>query len=153
MVTNTTLNDVMNTALGYLARREYSIFEMQQKLLEKYEEALVAECMATLIQKNFISDERFAEAMLRYRLNKGYGPLYLRKVLREKRVNSDLIETLMQSHAADFSSCLLTLIQKKCRLPFESPKEKVKGIRFLASRGFSESEIYRTLKNSEHNNE
>ncbi len=72
-------------ALKFLARREYLTYELEQKLLSAgYTEDEVADAVAKLKAKKFLSDERAAEACARETIRKNKGFRHLAAKLSQK---------------------------------------------------------------------
>ncbi len=81
------------TAMNLLARREHSSHELRRKLLSRdYAAAVVDVALAALIAERLLSDERFVESFVRYKINSGLGPLRLRQALRDHGIANDAIE-------------------------------------------------------------
>lgn len=127
-------------AMDYLSRREHATQELFQKLLAKgqYVASEISEALACLAEQGLLSDERFTEAFINQRINKGHGPLKIRAELRQKGVSDAMIETLMdQYNDTWYESALAVRIKKYgSELPTDL-KETVRQTRFLQSRGFS----------------
>jgi regulatory protein len=80
-------------AVGLLARREHSAYELTQKLANSdapLDE--VAQVIEQLQQAGLQSDLRFAENYVRYRSQRGNGPLRIKQELNERGVASDISE-------------------------------------------------------------
>jgi regulatory protein len=135
-------------ALKMLTRREHSVFELQQKLIEKIKKSkevgypeLIPEIIQELIQKKYLDDVRFAEVYSRSRANKGYGLLRIKRELKEKGI----ADFLKLSHAN-----IRDIYAKK--FGHHKPKdlrEKAKQIRYLQYRGFSFEEIKKVLNHED----
>ena len=92
------MKSAYNKALSYLTRREYSRRELELKLLDKgFVDVEIDEALTQLIDENYLSDERFAEAFVKSRANRGYGPVKIRLELSERAVANDLIEANIES--------------------------------------------------------
>jgi len=139
------------SAMDYLARREHSRTELFNKLLRKYPE-LESHLSAVLEQlelDGLLSDERFTEAYIRYRRNRGFGPLLIRQELRGKGVSNSLLEAHLESGESVWQESLIALVQRKSRgqEDFEKDvKARQKLFRFCLSRGFSADQIGRALR-------
>lgn len=151
---STLLTQLRRSAMDLLARREHSRAELADKLRRKYAEFedRFPQVLDQLEQDNLLSDERFAEAYVRYRGDKGFGPLLIRQELRGKGVSADLLEACIDERAEHWLRQLQELVQKKQRLlgP-EGPdiasarRMRQKLYRFCLSRGFSPQQIERTI--------
>src|SRR5882672_8340261 len=82
-----------NTAIGLLAYREHAQAEIKQKLRYRgHDDELIAEVVDELSRQRLISDERFAEAFIRSRAERGQGPVRLKAALRQLKVPAELID-------------------------------------------------------------
>ena len=139
------------SAMDYLARREHSRAELFDKLLRKYPdlETLLSPVLEQLERDGLLSDERFTEAYIRYRRNRGFGPLLIRQELRGKGVSNSLLETHLDSGDSEWRDSLIALIERKSRGKASidtDAKARQKLFRFCLSRGFSAEQIGRGLR-------
>lgn len=85
-------------AVRLLAAREHSRYELDNKLRRRgYAADSIDEVLCDLEQRELLSDQRYADAYLRQRTRKGYGPLRIRAELAERGVSAQHIETAMHS--------------------------------------------------------
>ena len=137
----------LNKAVSCLARREHSTFELQQKLERSgIAPDLVSEVVGDLQRQGLVSDQRFAEAFIRYRSGKGYGPQRIEMELNEKGIDRSLISLVLES-----SECNWIRLAKDVRIkkfgagqPAEY-KERARQARFLQYRGFTGDQIRNAL--------
>ncbi|MCP4701245.1 MAG: regulatory protein RecX [Gammaproteobacteria bacterium] len=139
---------VQHAALDALSRREHSRWELSRKLTAKkgFEAVVVAEVLEVLAEKGWLSDERFADAYVRERVNKGYGPVRLCQELRQRGISSELIAETVDSHTQAWVEYASRARQK--RFGEELPgtlKERAKQSRFLSYRGFTSEHIRAAL--------
>jgi regulatory protein len=138
-------------AMDLLARREYSRYELSDKLTTKL--ALGGEHMDTLeavldrlIADGLLSDERFAEALVRSKLHKGQGPRRIAQDLYKRGVSAELASSALQECGADWYELVVAVTNKKYGLePAVDMKEKARRSRFLQYRGFSAEHIAHAL--------
>ncbi|MDQ6998583.1 MAG: RecX family transcriptional regulator, partial [Mariprofundus sp.] len=72
-------------AARLLARREYCTSQIQQKLkAREIDDEMIAVVIAQLKHDGYLSDQRFAEAYLRSRLEKGEAPWLAMKRAKQK---------------------------------------------------------------------
>lgn len=138
-------------ALGWLARREYSTHELTQKLLAKGASAAVAaEVVAGLAEQRLLSDARFIEAFVRARMQRGYGPLWIREALRQRGIDATAIEAAIDPTDPVWLSQLQVVWRKKFggRRP-ATMAARASQSRFLRSRGFTADQIRRVLNSRE----
>lgn len=141
------LRSIRETALNLLARREHSALELQQKLAVRGYPEDEAESLLQVLQKEHLqSDERFTESYIRYRINKGFGPIKISNELLERGIAEDLIQDQFEVQAADWNLLLKQQRQKKFgSLIPNDYKERMKQARFLQSRGFPAALIMQVL--------
>ncbi len=139
-------------AMDFLARREHSFHELQQKLQRKFPELppnSLNNVINTLSQEGLQSDERFAESWVRYRKSRGFGFHHIRADLKERGISPLLIERFLFDDDDYWSESALTLVDKRLaateKVEFGSSLHK-KTLRYLESRGFSNHAIQFALK-------
>ena len=141
-------DEIRNTAIRLLARREHSVVELERKLaLRDHESTAVAEVLAELAGENLQSDDRYAEAYLHSRMEKGFGPERIRAELRERGVSDHLVEMHLQTVATEWHE---RISQARCKrfgaaMP-ESFEERAKQSRFLQYRGFNGGQIQQVFR-------
>ncbi len=136
--------DVRRAAMDLLARREHSRQELQRKLARRF--AVDAEVIFSVInqltQEGLQSDQRLAEAFLRYRSNRGQGPLKIKAEMREKCIESALIEQIFDEANIDWFDLALRVLEKRYgEGSAVDASERAKRTRFLQQRGFSFDQI------------
>ena len=140
------LKALYTVALGYLARREHSTYELINKLKTKTDQTeFIPEVIAELTQRNYLNDMRFAESYSRMRSNRGYGKLRIQAELKERGIVVD-----PRLRGDDGGGDIKKIREKKFGeiLPSDI-KEKSRQARFLQYRGFSFDEIKRVLNNDD----
>ena len=91
-------------AYRLLGRREYSLFELRQRLVRKWPsetdiDRRAADLVDALASENLVSDERFAESFVRSRIQRHQGPVKIRAEMRTRGVPDSLIAQELQAHA------------------------------------------------------
>jgi regulatory protein len=130
-----------------LARREHGRAELTAKLIQKgYDEELVGGLVATLAAEGLVSDERFVEALVSARRQRGYGPLRIRQEMKDKGVAEELIDRWVDPGDRDWIAQLQRVRVKKfgTMIPREYA-ERARQARFLQHRGFAAEQIRRVL--------
>lgn len=99
-----------------------------------------------LATQGVLSDERFAETLVRSRRRRGYGPARIRKELAEKGLADEAIGRWVDMRSPDW---LAELERVRCR-KFGSRRpqtyeERARQARFLQHRGFTFEQIQQTL--------
>jgi regulatory protein len=139
-------------ALGFLARREYSRAELEQKLTPWAESA---EALQTLLEdllaRRQLSDARYAEHRVHARAHR-YGNARLAHELRQAGVGEEVIAAALASGEEESRRCRAIWRKKFGVLP-ESPGEKARQQNFLRQRGFSPDAIRQALKNLDEEDE
>lgn len=131
-------------AYQLLARREYSAFELRQKLKNLAPSDIVAQVLDALIGQDMQSDRRFAEMLCRSRFNAGKGPVLLKHELNEHNIAADLIENVMAVYDYQWTtSAQQVRIHKFGEQPPTNFKAWAKQARFLQQRGFTSAQIGR----------
>lgn len=151
-------------AVALLAMREHGSKELKQKLLTKFPEtsallaeyaeqpglvkSLVTDVLTLCQENNWQSDERYLEQAVRNYVDKGHGPQKIRQKLQQACYNNDLISAALDWDESDWVELAQQALQKKygdCNKPTEQ-KEQARRMRFLQSRGFAPSTIWKAFR-------
>jgi len=137
------LIEARKKAMDYLARREHGRVELLNKLTKSGFDADIAEeAVARLVEDGLQSEQRFAEAFVRSRINQGKGPAKICADLRAKRVDDSVIAAALQDAAQDWFELAREVHAKKFGAGRARDfKEKARQMRFLQSRGFDQEHI------------
>ena len=131
-----------------LARREHSATEIQRKLQQRdFSPGEIAEALEELQQGDWQSDERFAEAYIRSRRLKGFGPVRITMELGERGVSDSIVSRCLHTDDDIWMQTMTEEYQRKYK--GQEPgdyQEKAKRMRFLQYRGFSPEKIRRMVK-------
>ena len=119
-------------AVRLLARREHSAEEIRQKLTKReFEADEIATALLELRQGDWQSDERFAEAYIRARRLKGFGPVRIASELRDRGVDEQITDRYLLADDDIWWRMLEQEYQKKYHgSPFEDYQEKARRMRF-----------------------
>lgn len=134
-----------------MTRREHSAGELLQKLRARgFNESDVYTVIDQLRTKGLQSDDRFAEAFIHSRIEKGYGPVRIRQELRERNISDDLINRYIDMNETSWQQKASQVRKKKYGhgMP-TSFNEKAKQSRFLQYRGFTGEQIKHTFNEGE----
>ncbi len=136
-----------NQAKNWLARREHSLAELRLKLTARHFSPEEVETTVTnLAQEGLVSDDRFAEAFIIARVQKGQGPLRIRIELEQRGVSNELIESALDRHGVDWNTLALSVREKKfgaaCVTDY---RDRARQARFLQYRGFTGEQIQNAL--------
>ena len=125
-------------ALGLLARREHSARELKSKLERKGLDAdASAVALADLQAKNYQSDARFGEMLIRTRIAAGYGPRWILAELRQHGVMEVEAQALLYAAEPDWPVLIRDLLRRRYgNKRASTPAERAKRAAFLLRRGF-----------------
>ncbi|AKO46083.1 recombination regulator RecX [[Haemophilus] ducreyi] len=128
------------TAVNYLiyllSKRDYSEYDLRNKLIQKqYETDEIEHAIQQAQLNNWQNDERYCVSFIRYRSQQGIGPRRLKQELRLKGIKDYLISEQLQNTEIDWFSLAEQLFEKKRPLDWNI-KVKQKMWRFMLSRGF-----------------
>jgi len=128
---------LMGRALRYLSRREHSRQELRKKLLPYAESEIeLDELMAKLEAQSWLSDERFAESLVR-RKSERYGSLKIVDELKQQGIEGDsLLEIKERLKDSDAMRAWELWQRKFDSVIAKDPKEKSKQMRYLVAKGF-----------------
>lgn len=138
----------------YCAYQERSQQETRDKLYSYgLHKADVEELICTLIENNFLNEERFSYAYTlgKFRI-KHWGKYKIKQALKLKRVSDPLIKkALKQIGDAEYQQALVKLLEKKGRLMHEKDeyKRKRKLLEYALSKGYESDLILDCLKSSD----
>lgn len=142
---------VRRAAMDCLARREHSFHELRQKLQDKCpnaEREEIEQELSRLREENLQSDERFADALVRYRQARGYGYLSIRQELQRRGIPGELISQVLKPDDAQWARSLRKLVSARIN-PVEpmhcGSRQHARLLRFLQARGFRDTEITEAL--------
>lgn len=125
--------------MDLLARREHSRAELLRKLRQRGAPSNLAETeLDKLEDDGLLSDERFCEAYVHARSQRGYGPARLREELRQRGVAERLVESMLNDAAYDWNALASQAFNK--RFPegrAQEASERAKQLRFMQYRGFA----------------
>ena len=137
-----------SVAVRLLSRREHSAFEIRDKLLKRdFDSEEIDRVIIELQQGGWLSDERFAEAYIRMRQLKGFGPVRIAMELNERGVKEHIVDDYLHANDDSWRQTLEQQYRKKYKdKPIEDYSDKAKRIRFLQYRGFALDVIYQIVK-------
>lgn len=93
-------------------------------------------------------DQRFAEAYVRYRGARGYGPRRIGEELRQRGISDSLKASALAAADQDWFESAASVHRKKFRAPPESFADRARHSRFLQYRGFDNEQIRYALGHS-----
>jgi regulatory protein len=129
---------INEVAIGLLSRREHSVLEIKQKLkLRGFTDDEIDQSVERLLENNLLSEERFTESYINMRKHRGFGPLRIANELRERGVDSGLVDSCMDKENSEWKQVMRQQYEKKYgEQPAKEYAEQVKRSKYLQSRGF-----------------
>ena len=141
-------NKMRAFAYRLLGRREYSVFELDRRIRQKWPEADgVGDLLDALVEENLLSDERFTESFVRFRFQRYQGPLKIKAALRTKGVSDHLISRELEARSEEWTGLACQWLERQNIgvIDFDAKK---KYYRRLKSRGFTHAQSMDALNQS-----
>ncbi|MBF6631510.1 MAG: recombination regulator RecX [Comamonas sp.] len=133
-------------ALKYLSQREHSRLELERKLTPHAEEGEdLTAVLDALEAKDFISPERVAQSVL-YRRSGKLGTSRVLHELRSKGLDDEVVRAAAEQLKDTEHARAWEVWQRKFGEPATTPQERMKQMRFLASRGFGGDVVSKVLR-------
>ncbi|BCB61198.1 MULTISPECIES: regulatory protein RecX [Halomonadaceae] len=135
-----------DVAIQLLARREYSRVELARKLQQKsFDGVEIEACLDALAEQSLQSDARFAESFVRSRIARGQGVIRIKGELRQRGIDQETLTAALaaveEREAVDWFELAKETLARRYDSPGDTPKERAKRERFLATRGFDFEQI------------
>ena len=92
----------LSRVMGLLARREYSVQEIQRKLGSEYPAAILAAVIQRCLELDWLNETRMMTVFIRSRANRGYGPIRVLQELRLKGLASEPIKLALEASQMDW---------------------------------------------------
>lgn len=128
----------LERAVKFLSQRDYSRHLLEQKLLQSgYDEVNVSKVTDFLVQRHYLDDKRYAEALLRRRQGKsGLGKIAME--LRSKGVDQDIATQTLEllSQEDELAAAKTQAVKYLASKDLESREAYRRTIAFLARRGY-----------------
>jgi len=139
---------IREAAIKLLARREHSEYELRAKLAKRdYDGDAVGAVIEALRGENLVSDERFAEAYVQSRVNKGFGPVRIRGELQQRGVSDALAQEALNAADCDWNAAAVEQLQRRfgTGAPLDR-RERLRRYSYLSRRGFSGDQVNQALE-------
>jgi regulatory protein len=138
-------------AIALLSRREYARAELRAKLAgDRGESDIAATDVDALLDElsalGYLSDARFAQGMVRQKSG-GYSKRAIGASLKARGVDGAAASDALATVEIDDLDAMVALWRRRFGAPPANDKEKARQVRFLQSRGFSLSAIFKLLRN------
>ena len=136
-------NRLLAKGVHLLAMREHSVKELTDKLkVNSDSNDIVYAVIDELLNKNYVSDERFTESYVRSRRNRGFGPMKIRSELSAKGIDSSMASEWLEASSPIWFDYAREQYHKKYGdMSVSDYNEWSKRARFMQSRGFSMEHI------------
>ena len=135
-------------AMDHLCRREMSFHELVARMMvAKYPEEQAYEAVSQLRSENLQNDERFVEAYVLSKIQRGHGPNKIRYDIKAKQVGEHLVNRILMNYEDQWSEIAITALQKHYH-----PSElkdltiKQKAFQYLLRKGHDTAMIYEAFK-------
>jgi regulatory protein len=131
-----------------LSRREHSVHELRTHAKRKgYEPAETEAVLEDFIDRSWVSDERFAEALTRHKLTiSNWAPGRIIQLLRTRGVSASLAEQVVRRTAPpDLGNSMDDALRKKVSTFAKEPdfrKRKKKVVDYLLRRGYPPDMVF-----------
>ncbi len=131
--------EIQEVCLRLLARREHSQQELLNKLaLRGFDRDDAQPVLDELAEQGWQDDLRYAESYVRFRIQKGYGPIRVSYELKQNGIAAFDIESVVQESAGSWMALLEQVYSKKYTDgALLDRNEWAKRSRFLLQRGLS----------------
>jgi len=139
-------NKIRLSAMNMLSRCEQSRKELENKLNARFDQKVVNQVLDELQQQGLQSDDRFVEAFVVMKVQRGQGPLKISYELKNKGISSEVISTQLDAYASEWLELAKKILHRKFgEEPPADHKERQRRQRFIASRGFPNDICYRVF--------
>ncbi len=138
----------LRRALALLGRREHSRAELLGKLVRSgHARAETERVVEDLAEQGLVNDARFAEAFVRSRVERGSGPLRIRRDLEARGVEASMVDRLVEPDDEAWEARARRVREKRfgAALPGER-NEAARQARFLLGRGFTRRQAHRAIE-------
>ena len=134
-------------ALRLLASREHFRAELRRKLAGRVQDPeMIEPVLDSLEEGNALSDRRFVESYIEFRVGRGFGPLRIRAELLEKGLDGDLVSRCLDAQDFHWEQLLRqTAARKFGPDPATGRREQAVRARFLEYRGYFPAHIRRYI--------
>ena len=133
-------------AIGFLARREYARAELRERLLATGAPPdEVDPVLDELAAEGYLSDQRYADALVRQK-HGAYSRRAIAQTLKAKGVAGEVATEALDGSDADDATTMVALWRRRFGRAPADDRERARQVRFLQSRGFGLSAIFKLLR-------
>lgn len=136
-------NQVYQSAINLVSRREHSRLELQQKLQKRnFPQAHIDQVITYCCDSDYVNDQRFTQSFIRIKAGKGLGLNRIKMELQQKGIANDLISLALDELDLDWFELAKSLYQRKYPTPQPDDfKSRQKRQRYLYYRGFDSEQV------------
>ena len=130
-------------AIGLLARREHSRFELKHKLSRFQDDLDLDALIDDLVALDLQSDSRYAGMLVRSKAMSGYGLARINQWAKQNGVANDDLYLAVEELDHDWFEA--ALLQRQKHFGYAAPaslQDKAKQMRYLYNRGFNQDQIH-----------
>lgn len=140
--------ELLDAAMGLLARREHSRRELADKLRRRApDEGRLQRLLDRLLEQGLQSDRRFAESFVRSRIDRGQGVLRIRQELGRRGIDSETQALVLEAVETDgFEQALAARLKRFGGAPLADRRDFARQARFLSYRGFTPEQVRYALE-------
>ena len=128
---------------------ELSVFEAQSASKAEAAtltvEQMIESAIASLIEDNYLSDQRYVESLVRSRVNRNYGPRYIASELATKGLPQSLVDQAMQSLDEDWHARAADIVERRFADELSTTRGWGRAMRYLQRRGLPADAISRAI--------
>lgn len=139
------LDKAYDRVLNLIMRRPRSKWELQDYLKRKdYDEEVISETLKRLGERGYVDDHDFAKRWVdNRRLLKSTSKRRLQQELRQKRVNSEIIDKVLAEDETDERDVLRELVERKRKQT--KYQDNLKLMQYLSRQGYNYNDIKSVL--------
>jgi len=147
---NVDVKAAYSAALRMLTRREHCEAEVRNKLQQRGFDEIASECaIEELKNYGYLSESRYAEAFLRYRMQRGEAPWMAAVKAGQRGVDETALQAALEEAEASFDAtgACRELLQRRDpgRLRRNDKRVWQRHARFLRNRGYNAATILQVL--------
>ncbi len=147
---NPDIKAAYSVALRMLTRREHCEAEVRGKLAQRdFDEIAIDSAIEELKSYGYLSESRYAEAFLRYRMQRGEAPWMAAANARQRGADESALQAALEEAEASFDAleaCRELLNSRDPgRLRRDDERVWQRHARFLRNRGYDAATILRVL--------
>ena len=143
-----TSEEIISKMKKFISLRDRCESEIIQYMKKKrWNEDIIPDVVETLKNEKIIDDERFARNRIESRMNRGYGPLYIKNELKILKIAHDTIAECFETISDDdFLDGAVDILERKLPglMTRENTEEKLYSA--LKYRGFTDQQFRRAVK-------